>query len=40
MFVVEIGAVLTLLFVVQAAVGASSSQVAVTYFLAPMRGSG
>src|SRR6266850_7474889 len=34
MFVVEIGAVLTLLFVVQAAVGASSSQVAVMYFLA------
>jgi K+-transporting ATPase ATPase B chain len=34
MFVVEIGAVLTLLFVLQAALGASSSQVAITYFIA------
>ena len=34
MFVVEIGAVLTLLFVLQAALSASSSQVAITYFIA------
>ncbi len=34
MFVVEIGAGLTLLFVLQAALGASSSQVAITYFIA------
>ena len=34
MFVVEIGAILTLLFVLQAALGASSSQVAITYFIA------
>jgi len=34
MFVVEIGAVLTLLFLLQAALGASSSQVAITYFIA------
>jgi K+-transporting ATPase ATPase B chain len=34
MFVVEIGAVLTLLFVVQAALGMSSSQVAISYFIA------
>jgi K+-transporting ATPase ATPase B chain len=34
MFVVEIGAVLTLLFVLQAAVGASASQVPITYFIA------
>jgi K+-transporting ATPase ATPase B chain len=34
MFVVEVGALLTLLFVVQAAVGASSSQVPITYFIA------
>src|SRR5499433_3817782 len=34
MFVVEIGAFLTLLFVVQAAIGGSSSQVPVTYFIA------
>ena len=34
MFVVEVGAFLTLLFVVQAAVGASSSQVPITYFIA------
>ena len=34
MFVVETGAVLTLLFVLQAALGASSSQVAITYFIA------
>jgi K+-transporting ATPase ATPase B chain len=34
MFVVEVGAVLTLLFVVQAALGQSSSQVRVTYFAA------
>jgi potassium-transporting ATPase ATP-binding subunit len=34
MFVVEIGAVLTLLYVIQAAVGASSSQVSITYFIA------
>jgi K+-transporting ATPase ATPase B chain len=34
MFVVELGAVLTLLFVLQAAFGRSSSQVAITYFIA------
>ena len=34
MFVVEIGAVLTLLFVLQAALGASASQVPITYFIA------
>src|SRR6201996_8282283 len=34
MFVVEIGAVLTLLYVIQAALGASSSQVSITYFIA------
>jgi potassium-transporting ATPase ATP-binding subunit len=34
MFVVEIGAVLTLLFVVAAAMGLSSSQVPITYFIA------
>jgi K+-transporting ATPase ATPase B chain len=34
MFVVEVGAILTLLFVIQAAVGASSSQVPITYFIA------
>src|SRR5215467_9539305 len=34
MFVVEIGAVLTLLFVVQAALGMSSSQVSISYFIA------
>jgi K+-transporting ATPase ATPase B chain len=34
MFVVEVGAVLTLLFVIQAAVGSSESQVPVTYFIA------
>src|SRR5215471_14672587 len=34
MFVVEIGAFLTLLFVVQALVSGSSSQVPVTYFIA------
>ncbi len=34
MFVVEVGAFLTLLFVVQAAIGASSSQVPLTYFIA------
>jgi len=34
MFVVEVGAFLTLLFVIQAAVGASSSQVPVSYFVA------
>jgi K+-transporting ATPase ATPase B chain len=34
MFVVELGAVLTLLFVLQAALGRSSSQVAITYFIA------
>jgi len=33
MFVVEVGAILTLLFVVQAALGASSSQVPITYFI-------
>ena len=34
MFVVEIGAVLTLLFIIQAAVSTSSSQVPITYFVA------
>jgi K+-transporting ATPase ATPase B chain len=34
MFVVEVGAVLTLLFVVQAALGMSSSQVPISYFIA------
>jgi potassium-transporting ATPase ATP-binding subunit len=34
MFVVEVGAVLTLLFVIQAAVGKSVSQVPITYFIA------
>src|SRR6266850_1621990 len=34
MFVVEVGAVLTLLFVIQAAVGSSESQVPITYFIA------
>jgi len=34
MFVVEIGAVLTLLFVVQASLGMSSSQVPLSYFVA------
>ncbi len=34
MFVVEIGAFLTLLFVIQAAIGQSSSQVPITYFIA------
>ncbi len=34
MFVVEIGAVLTALFIIQAALGASSSQVSVNYFIA------
>jgi K+-transporting ATPase ATPase B chain len=34
MFVVEIGAVLTLLFVVQASLGMSSSQVPLSYFIA------
>jgi K+-transporting ATPase ATPase B chain len=34
MFVVEVGAVLTLLFVLQAAVGASSTRVPITYFAA------
>jgi K+-transporting ATPase ATPase B chain len=34
MFVVEIGAVLTLLFVIQAAIGHSISQVPITYFIA------
>src|SRR5271170_1390506 len=34
MFAVEIGAVLTLLYVIQAAFGASSSQVSITYFIA------
>ncbi len=34
MFVVEVGAVLTLLFVIQAAFGQSSSQVPITYFIA------
>lgn len=34
MFVVEVGAVLTLLFVIEAAVGSSASQVPITYFIA------
>jgi K+-transporting ATPase ATPase B chain len=34
MFVVEIGAVLTLLYVIQAAFGASSSTVSISYFIA------
>src|ERR1700722_2633180 len=34
MFVVEVGAILTLLFVIAAAVGQSSSQVPITYFIA------
>ncbi|HTP25371.1 MAG TPA: potassium-transporting ATPase subunit KdpB [Anaeromyxobacteraceae bacterium] len=34
MFVVEVGAILTLLYVARAAVGASSSQVPITYFIA------
>jgi potassium-transporting ATPase ATP-binding subunit len=34
MFVVEIGAVLTLLFIFQAALGTSSSQVPISYFIA------
>ena len=34
MFVVELGAFLTFLFVIQAALGASSSQVPITYFVA------
>ena len=34
MFVVEIGAVLTLLFVIQALVSTSASQVPITYFIA------
>jgi potassium-transporting ATPase ATP-binding subunit len=34
MFVVEIGAVLTLLFIIAAVVGASSSQVSLSYFVA------
>src|SRR6202051_35971 len=34
MFVVEIGAVLTLLFIVQALVSTSASQVPITYFIA------
>ncbi len=34
MFVVEIGAVLTLLYVIQAALGQSSSQAPITYFIA------
>src|ERR1700752_2756949 len=34
MFVVEVGAVLTLLFVIQAALGSAESQVPVTYFIA------
>ena len=33
MFVVEIGAVLTLLFIIQAAVSNSASQVPITYFI-------
>ena len=33
MFVVEIGAFLTLLFIVEAALGASASQVSITYFI-------
>src|SRR6516162_3838806 len=34
MFVVEIGAALTLLFVIQAAISTSASQVPLTYFIA------
>jgi potassium-transporting ATPase ATP-binding subunit len=34
MFVVEVGAILTLLFVIAAAIGQSSSQVPITYFIA------
>src|SRR5262245_53544979 len=34
MFVVEVGAVLTLLFVIQAAMGYSPSQISVSYFVA------
>ena len=34
MFVVEVGAVLTLLFVIQAAISSSSSQVTISYFIA------
>jgi K+-transporting ATPase ATPase B chain len=34
MFVVEVGAILTLLFVIQAAFGYSSSQVSISYFIA------
>src|SRR6266446_4268712 len=34
MFVVEIGAVLTLLFIIQALVSTSASQVPITYFIA------
>ncbi|MHB8383998.1 MAG: potassium-transporting ATPase subunit KdpB [Candidatus Binataceae bacterium] len=34
MFVVEIGAALTLLFIIQALIGSSSSQVPITYFIA------
>jgi K+-transporting ATPase ATPase B chain len=34
MFVVEVGAFLTLLFVIQAAIGQSSSQMPITYFIA------
>ncbi|HEV7990134.1 MAG TPA: hypothetical protein VGP23_16740, partial [Candidatus Binataceae bacterium] len=34
MFVVEIGAVLTLLFIIQAAVSTAASQVPITYFIA------
>ena len=34
MFVVEIGAVLTLLFIIQAVVSTSASQVPITYFIA------
>jgi len=34
MFVVEIGAVLTLLFIIQAMVSTSASQVPITYFMA------
>jgi K+-transporting ATPase ATPase B chain len=34
MFVVEVGAVLTLLYIIQAAIGTSASQVPITYFIA------
>jgi K+-transporting ATPase ATPase B chain len=34
MFVVEVGAVLTFLFIIQAAVGTSSSQISIGYFIA------